>query len=64
MGHEITRGEMRRQSLQEHHAHFNSGVSHSSRLISTVIQFDVAVTVERGKTGGGTAAIRIAVVEG
>jgi hypothetical protein len=41
----------------------NSGVSHSSRFISTVMQFDVAVTAERGKTGGGTAGIRIAVVE-
>ena len=27
------------------------------------MQFDVAVTVERGKTGGGTDGIRIAVVE-
>jgi hypothetical protein len=41
----------------------NSGVSHSSRFISTVMQFDVAVTAERGKTGGGSAGIRIAVVE-
>jgi hypothetical protein len=41
----------------------NSGVSHSSRFISTVMQFDVAVTAERGKTGGAGAGIRIAVVE-
>jgi hypothetical protein len=41
----------------------DSGVSHSGRLISTVMRFDVAVTAERGKTGGASAGVRIAVVE-
>jgi hypothetical protein len=51
------------EGIGSHQFPANSGVSHSSRFISTVMQFDVAVTAERGKTGGGTAGIRIAVVE-
>jgi len=51
------------EMIGSHQFPADSGVSHSSRFISTVMQFDVAVTAERGKTGGGSAGIRIAVVE-
>src|SRR5215813_11880320 len=39
----------------------DTGVSLHGR--STVMKFDIAVTAERGKKGGGTAGVRIAVVE-
>jgi hypothetical protein len=41
----------------------DSGVSSHARIVSTVMKFDVAVTAERGKKGGGTVGVRIAVVE-
>lgn len=41
----------------------DSGVSHSSRIVSTVVKFDMAVTAETGRTGGGAGKVRIAVVE-
>jgi hypothetical protein len=41
----------------------DSGVTSQSRIVSTVMRFDVAVTAERGKKGGGSAGVRIAVVE-
>jgi hypothetical protein len=41
----------------------DSGVTFGARIVSTVMKFDVAVTAERSKKGGGTAGVRIAVVE-
>jgi hypothetical protein len=41
----------------------DSGISHNNRIVSTVMRFDVAVTAEQAKEGGGAAAVRIAVVE-
>jgi hypothetical protein len=41
----------------------DSGVHHSSRIISTAVKFDMAVTVETAHSGGGGAKVRIAVVE-
>jgi hypothetical protein len=41
----------------------DSGVTFRAKIVSTVMKFDVAVTAERGKKGGGTAGVRIAVVE-
>ena len=41
----------------------DSGVHHSSRIISTAVKFDMAVTAETSKEGGGGVKVRIAVVE-
>ena len=41
----------------------DSGVTFGARIVSTVMKFDVAVTVERGKKGGGTVGVHISVVE-
>jgi hypothetical protein len=41
----------------------DSGVVHDQRVTSTVVKFDIAITVEQSKSGGGGAGIRIAVVE-
>jgi hypothetical protein len=41
----------------------DSGVTLRARIVSTVMKFDVAVTAERGKKGGATGGVRIAVVE-
>ena len=41
----------------------DSGVVHESRITSTVVKFDVAVTAEQSKTGEAGASLRIAVVE-
>jgi hypothetical protein len=41
----------------------DSGVSNEQRIISTVVKFDIAVTAETSKQGGGGAKVRIAVVD-
>ena len=41
----------------------DSGVQHESRIISTVVKFDMAVTAETTKGGGGEAKVRIAVID-
>ncbi len=41
----------------------DSGVHHESRITSTVVKFDMAVTAETSKSGGGSGKIRIAVVD-
>src|SRR5215813_10477735 len=51
------------KSIGGHEFPKDSGVSFRARIVSTVMKFDVAVTAERGKKGGGTAGVRIAVVE-
>lgn len=41
----------------------DSGVVNATRIVSTVVKFDVAITVEHSKSGAAGAGIRIAVVE-
>lgn len=41
----------------------DSGVANETRIISTVVKFDMAVTAETSKQGGGGTKVRIAVVD-
>jgi hypothetical protein len=41
----------------------DSGAVNETRIVSTVVKFDVAVTAEHTKSGSGGAGIKIAVVE-
>jgi hypothetical protein len=56
-------GHIAPKSIGGHSFPEDSGVSFSGRIVSTVMRFDVAVTAEQGKTGGGAAGLRITVVE-
>jgi hypothetical protein len=40
-----------------------SGLTFQARIVSSVMKFDVAVTAESGKKGGGSAGLRIWVVD-
>ncbi len=42
----------------------NRGVRHRARLLTTVVQFDIAVTAEANQTRTGKAGLKIAIVEG
>ena len=41
----------------------DSNIHHNSRIISTAVKFDIAVTAETSREGGGGAKVRIAVVD-
>ena len=40
----------------------DSGVLNETRIVSTVVKFDMAVTAETAKSGGGGAKVRVAVL--
>jgi hypothetical protein len=60
---EFVHGALKDVVLGIQDAQREQGVTFRAKIISTVMKFDVAVTAERGKKGGGSAGVRIAVVE-
>jgi hypothetical protein len=50
-------------AIGSHQFAADSGVYHSSRIISTAVKFDMAVTAETSREGGTGAKLRVAVFE-
>ena len=59
----VTGGYIAPDGIGSHSFPADSGVLNETRIVSTVVKFDVAVTAERTKGGGTGASVRIAVVE-
>mgnify|MGYP001131451635 CR=1 FL=1 len=45
-----------------HNFSSSSDISHNGRIVSTVVRFDVALTVEKSETSGGKGGVSIAVL--